>query len=58
MNIDRNACYIIGGDFNSHHTSWNSEFNCANGRKIYEWYQSYRSEYNIEQNSVYLSKEK
>lgn len=48
MNIDKNSLYIIGGDFNSHHRSWNSEFNCANGKRIYEWYQSYRNEFNIE----------
>lgn len=38
LNIDRNAYYIVGGDFNSHHTSWNSAHNCSNGKEIFDWF--------------------
>lgn len=47
LNIDKNALYIIGGDFNSHHRNWNSEMNCANGESLSEWYQSYNNFYDL-----------
>lgn len=40
LNIDKNAQYIIGGEFNSHHSEWNSERNCSNGNAIINWFQT------------------
>lgn len=53
LNIDKNAKYIIGGDFNSHHSEWNSDRQCSNGRAIDDWYQTNKDSYNI---SIYASK--
>lgn len=50
--IDKNAYYLIGGDFNSKHTSWNNNTNCINGNKIHEWYETYKNTHNI---SIYTA---
>lgn len=50
--IDKNAQYIIGGDFNSKHTQWNNKTNCTNGIRIYEWYETHKYIHNI---SIYTS---
>lgn len=51
--IDKNAHYLIGGDFNSKHNAWNNNNNCSNGRVINEWYETNKQTYNI---SIYTSR--
>lgn len=51
--IDKNALYIVGGDFISNHTLWNSEFISVNGLNIYDWFQTSKHTHNI---SLYTSK--
>lgn len=48
LNIDKNAYYIIGGDFNAHHQFWNDKQNCINGKAIYEWFLAHKNNYNID----------
>lgn len=50
--LDKNARFMIGGDFNAQHGIWNSKIECINGRKIAEWMQSYAQYYEI---SIYAS---
>lgn len=53
LNYDKNALYLIGGDFNAHHSEWNSDNNCVNGKAIYEWLNTHKDTFNI---SLYASK--
>lgn len=39
--------YIIGGDFNAHHTSWRNTSNCPFGNHLFAWYQSNRLTHGI-----------
>lgn len=50
--IDKNATYLIGGDFNAKHTLWNNNTNCTNGKIISEWYETHKNIHNI---SIYTS---
>lgn len=50
--INKNAYYLIGGDFNAKHTEWNNKTNCSNGKSIYAWYETHKYMYDI---SIYTS---
>lgn len=41
-NISPSGPFVIGGDFNAHHTSWNNSHNCRFGTRLYDWYQNNR----------------
>lgn len=53
LSIDKNAHYIIGGDFNSKHTAWNNTSNCTHGKNIFEWIESIKHQHNVQ---IYTSK--
>lgn len=53
FSLDKNAYYLIGGDFNSKHTDWNNNTNCTNGKIISNWYETHKHIYNI---SIYTAK--
>lgn len=38
INIDKNAIFILAGDFNAHSPLWGSNKMCPNGREINEWF--------------------
>lgn len=38
INIDKNASFVIGGDFNAHSPLWGSSTTCTNGRIINDWF--------------------
>lgn len=50
---DKNAFYLIGGDFNSKHIEWNNNTNCINGKIISNWYETHKQIHNI---AIYTSK--
>lgn len=54
LNIERNALYVIGGDFNAQHSIWNSQIISTNGTAIHEWYMSNKYFYDI---TLYASEE-
>lgn len=37
-NIDKNANFVIGGDFNAHSPLWGGSMTCSNGKIIDEWF--------------------
>lgn len=37
-NISPYGPFIIGGDFNAHHTTWNNRNNCRHGIRLHDWY--------------------
>lgn len=52
--LEKNALFVVGGDFNSHHQLWNSKINSQNGINIADWYEMHKNEYEI---ALYASKE-
>lgn len=43
INIDKNACHMIAGDFNSHHPKWGDRNECMNGKILLDWYETNHS---------------
>lgn len=47
INANKNAKYVIAGDFNAHSMLWGSNKMCANGRMISEWFNTNESKFNM-----------
>lgn len=47
INSNKNAKFVIAGDFNAHCATWGSKKICTNGRMINEWYNKNKPKYNI-----------
>lgn len=47
FNIEKNAEYVVGGDFNAKSPHWGGNVWCQNGREIYEWMQNNNEKYNV-----------
>lgn len=53
FNIQKNALYVVGGNFDAHHPTWNSNAYTQNGNDIIEWYDQHKDACKI---SIYASK--
>lgn len=47
INIDKNAEFVIGGDFNSHSPLWGGSMTCSNGQIICDWFNSNANKYKM-----------
>lgn len=47
INIDRNAQFVIGGDFNAHSPLWGSSTTCSNGRLVTDWFKINKRKFNM-----------
>lgn len=47
FDIDKNAEYIVGGDFNAKSPLWGGNSWCPNGREIYKWMEHYKEKYKV-----------
>lgn len=54
LKIERNANYIIAGDYNAHNQLWNSNRRCINGEEIENWYEKYKTTFKMQ---LYHTKE-
>lgn len=48
-----NSSIVLGGDFNSHHTFWKSDYISTNGRLLYDWYCDHFDSHNIALSSTF-----
>lgn len=47
FDVEKNAEYIVGGDFNAKSPIWGGNVWCSNGRVIHEWMEAYANKYKV-----------